>query len=167
MQPLHTGPEYDYRSNLLHWYVKKSLEQRNWCVEINSALFVYLRLISFKWYPLLQNMLRNVPLRWIWKSWNELYHRRIYLIFLGHLKWVLKHTLNKNGSKRPAFLWHISCQNHFGHQNRLRIHTRGCTWVKCRYKFFLIYPHHVIEAISNRLDLRLSQKSWSRVYILK
>ena len=44
--------------------------------------------------------------------------------------WTLKHTLDKNGSNGPAFLWQKFYQNIFEHQNCSRTHIRGCKWVK-------------------------------------
>ena len=43
------------------------------------------------------------------------------------VRFVLKHTKDKNGSKGPAFLWPNFCQNHLGHQNRLSEKSRSWT----------------------------------------
>ena len=75
-------------------------------------------------------------------------------------KWrtFLKHIIDKNGSKEPAFLWQKFGQNQFGYQNRFKIHIRGCEWVKYWFNLFLFYPFRIIKAIFNRLNLLLSQK---------
>ena len=49
--------------------------------------------------------------------------------------------------------WVDFCHYHFGQQKHLKIHNRGCKWVK-----FLFYHFCIIKAIFNRLNLRLSQK---------
>ena len=49
---------------------------------------------------------------------------------------LLKHAYDKNGSKGPAFLWQNFCQIHFGHQNCLKMYTRGCEWEKYQYDSF-------------------------------
>ena len=57
------------------------------------------------------------------------------------------------------FLWQKFCQNHFWHQNRLKINIKGCKWVKYQYNLFIFYPYCITKAIFNWLNLRLSQKS--------
>ena len=54
-----------------------------------------------------------------------------------------------------------------GHQNRLKIHIRGCKRVKYQHSLFLFYPFCIIKAIFHRLNLRFSQKSNSLRHILK
>ena len=42
---------------------------------------------------------------------------------------LLEHTEYKNGSTLPAFLLQFFFQSHCRHQNRLKIHIRGCRWL--------------------------------------
>ena len=75
---------------------------------------------------------------------------------------MLKHTLkDKNDSNGPAFLRQKFYQNHFEHQNRLKIHIEECKWLNYQYNFFLFHPYCIIKAIFNNLNLRLTQKIWS------
>ena len=64
-------------------------------------------------------------------------------------------------------IWIFFCQNHFGQQKRLKIHIRGCKWVKYQCNLLLFSPFRIIKAIFNRLNLRLSQKNSSLRYINK
>ena len=55
-------------------------------------------------------------------------------------------------------MWFFFCRNHFRQQKRLKIHIRGCKWVKYQCNLFLFYPFRIIKAVFNRLNLRLSQR---------
>ena len=53
---------------------------------------------------------------------NAAYNYDSYVPFLCSSAFFheLEHTWNKNGFSGPALLWQITCQNHFGHQNRMK-----------------------------------------------
>ena len=64
----------------------------------------------------------------------RVFNKNIFLPIVKNIKkdiklLLLEHTLDKNGSNGPAFLWQLFCLIHFGHQNRLKIHIRGYKWV--------------------------------------
>ena len=63
-------------------------------------------------------------------------------------------------------MWIFFLQNHLGHQNRFKIHIRGCKWLRYQYKLILFYPYHIIEALFSRLNLRFSQKNYSYLIFL-
>ena len=91
----------------------------------------------------------------IWIEWKQMKTngKENQWPFLSFYKWV-------------DFLWQNFCQNHLGHQNRFKIHIRGCKWLRYQYKVILFYQYHIIEALFNRLNLRFSQKNYSYLIFL-
>ena len=65
-----------------------------------------------------------------------------------------------------SFFVTIFYQNHFGHPNRLKIHFRGCSWVKCQSFAFSDIDVYTIWMPRVILTKELSQNSWSSRTIL-
>ena len=66
----------------------------------------------------------------------------------------LKHTKDKNGSKRPIFSGKVFVKKFWAS----KIHIRGCKWVKYRCKFFLFFVIVFLRPLFKWLNLRLSHK---------
>ena len=47
-----------------------------------------------------------------------------------------------------------------------KLDIKGCQWVNNQFELFLFYTYCINETRFNRLDLRLSEKSWSAGVIL-
>ena len=55
-------------------------------------------------------------------------------------------------------MWQNFFQIHLWALKLFEIHIRGCKWVKYQCNLFLFYHFRILNAIFNRLNLRLSQK---------
>ena len=83
------------------------------------------------------------------------------LILFVQRCFLFEHTKDQNGSIWLPFLWQKFFQNHIGNPNRLKIHIRGCTWVK--YQSFAPYDMNFKTIWIPKVILTkiYSKRSWS------